>query len=149
MILGGLWFDKEKPTMNLFLKPLVESLNELYHKGWWLLVQIMSLILRVCIIGIEVVTECGIKTIKVAMIAVTCDLPARCLLLNMRQFNGAHACSMCEDEGATRSNNHLFRWWPYSSSSILRTKNSLIEDSINATQKRKPVMIAMVTLHVT
>lgn len=32
-ILSGIWCAKEKPTMNLFLKPLMDSMNELYFKG--------------------------------------------------------------------------------------------------------------------
>ena len=33
IILGGLWFSKEKPTMSTFMKPFVQKLNKLYHEG--------------------------------------------------------------------------------------------------------------------
>lgn len=33
MILSGLWCSGEKPNMNMFLKPLVTSANELYTNG--------------------------------------------------------------------------------------------------------------------
>ena len=33
MILVGLWCAKEKSSMNTFLRPLVDSANELYHQG--------------------------------------------------------------------------------------------------------------------
>ena len=33
MILAGLWCSRDKPTMNMFLKPLVDSANNLYHTG--------------------------------------------------------------------------------------------------------------------
>ena len=33
MILAGLWCGEDKPTINYFLKPLIESANELYEKG--------------------------------------------------------------------------------------------------------------------
>lgn len=33
MILVGLWCNKEKPTMNMFLKPLADAANEIYNEG--------------------------------------------------------------------------------------------------------------------
>ena len=33
MILAGLWYSKEKPTMQLFLKPIVEELSKLETSG--------------------------------------------------------------------------------------------------------------------
>ena len=33
MLLGGLWYGSEKPTMTTFLLPLLKSMNELYSKG--------------------------------------------------------------------------------------------------------------------
>lgn len=33
MLLAGLWFDSQKPTMATFLHPLMNSLNDLYVKG--------------------------------------------------------------------------------------------------------------------
>ena len=33
MLLGGLWYGKEKPIMTTFLKPLMDSLNSLYRQG--------------------------------------------------------------------------------------------------------------------
>ena len=29
----------------------------------------------------------------------TCDLPAKCMVLNMIQFNGKHGCPKCKQEG--------------------------------------------------
>lgn len=73
------------------------------------------------------------------MVALSCDLPARALLLNMRQFNGQHGCHLCEDPGKTSAQNHLFRWWPYNSTSVQRTKKSLTDDSVEATEKNEIV----------
>ena len=36
MILTGLWCSRDKPVMNMYLKPLIESVNELYSKGLFL-----------------------------------------------------------------------------------------------------------------
>ena len=33
MLLAGLWFDAQKPTMSTFLSPLMTSLNRLYVEG--------------------------------------------------------------------------------------------------------------------
>ena len=84
-------------------------------------------------IGIEVSTPSGVHTVKAALVAISCDLPARALVLNMRQFNGAQACHLCEDNGQTSATNHLLRWWPPNPSSVLRTKESLSADAIKAT----------------
>ena len=67
------------------------------------------------------------------MVAFSCDLPARCLVLNMRQFNGAHGCHLCEDEGVTSVRNPLLRWWPFNPASVLRSKESLIQAAVHVT----------------
>ena len=33
MLLVGLWYSREKPTMTTYLKPFVDSINELLEKG--------------------------------------------------------------------------------------------------------------------
>ena len=33
MILAGLWFDVDKPTMATLLQPLMQEMSELYEKG--------------------------------------------------------------------------------------------------------------------
>ena len=33
MLLCGLWYDSEKPTMTTYLYPLMSSLNNLFHQG--------------------------------------------------------------------------------------------------------------------
>ena len=90
-------------------------------------------------LGIEVRTDSGSKCVKATMVAISCDLPARSLVLNMKQFNGAQGCHMCEDTGKTTNNNPLFRWWPYESGSTQRTKSTLIEASAKATERKQPV----------
>ena len=36
MILGALWFSVQKPTMSTFLRPLIDSINDLYTNGKYL-----------------------------------------------------------------------------------------------------------------
>ena len=33
LILAGIWFSKDKPTMESYMHPLVEKVNELYYDG--------------------------------------------------------------------------------------------------------------------
>ncbi len=80
-------------------------------------------------------THNGSKTLRAAVIALSCDLPARALVLNMRQFNGRHGCHLCEDEGKTAAGNPLFRWWPYNDHQELRTEKSIIENAVKATME--------------
>jgi 5-methylcytosine-specific restriction endonuclease McrBC regulatory subunit McrC len=34
MLLAGIWFSKEKPLMNVFLRPIIDEINEIYSKGY-------------------------------------------------------------------------------------------------------------------
>jgi hypothetical protein len=81
MILCGLWFAMEKPIMNLFMKPIVQELQQLETDG----VHVIS-------------KELSVK-VYLHVIAVSCDLPARALVQNFIQFNGLHGCSFCEQSG--------------------------------------------------
>lgn len=78
-------------------------------------------------IGIEVST--ATTAVKATMVAMSCDLPARALVLNMRQFNGEGGCHLCEDPGKNSAHNPMLRWWPYNKDAALRTKNSLLKNS--------------------
>ena len=90
---------------------------------------------------VEVETQAGSRCVKAAIVVFTCDLPARALLLNMRQFNGASSCHLCEDVGKTSPDNPLFRWWPYGTTSVLRSKQSLIDAAVKATGQNEAVSI--------
>lgn len=64
------------------------------------------------------------------MVAVSCDLPARAIVLNMRQFNGKHGCHLCEDPGENSPVNPMLRWWPFNGDAVLRSKESLLKNSL-------------------
>lgn len=82
-IIGGLWFGEEKPNMHVFLKPIVTELLELEK------------------VGIEVMPPLSPAPFiaKVILLAGTCDLPAKCLMLNTIQFNGKFGCNKCLQSG--------------------------------------------------
>lgn len=77
MIMAGLWFDSKKPAMNTFLKPFLHSMEQL-DKG----IQCLS-------------PPRGTFTCKGYLLAATADLPARSLLCNAMQYNGAYSCWKC------------------------------------------------------
>jgi hypothetical protein len=33
MLLAGVWYSRDKPTMTTFLKPIIDEINELYVHG--------------------------------------------------------------------------------------------------------------------
>ncbi len=67
------------------------------------------------------------------LLAYAVDLPARAILLEMKQFNGKCACVYCEDEGEIEGSNHLHRFWPYREGSKRRTHSSLLQNATQAT----------------
>eukprot|EP00733_Pompholyxophrys_punicea_P000631 Pompholyxophrys_punicea_v1_NODE_203_length_2776_cov_3.808597.p1 type:complete len:682 gc:universal NODE_203_length_2776_cov_3.808597:616-2661(+) len=79
--LVGMWCGTSKPPMSLFLRPLIDSLNEYYTSGF------------------EV--SFGAQKIKSrgAILTVSLDAPARAAVLQMSQFNGQHGCNFCDAAG--------------------------------------------------
>ena len=118
-LLGGLWFGSKKPNMQLFFQPLHKVLQKLASSG---------LKVKANIEGIH-------KTIvsKVVLIAGTCDLPAKCLVLNFRQFNGFYGCPKCLPPGKTltlghRSHTHVYPYDPSDPSGPLQSRQQTIDD---------------------
>lgn len=74
----------------------------------------------------------------------TADLPARSLLLNMNQFNGAYSCQKCTLEGRTfkTGKGGSVRIFPYQGENVnehKRDKLQTIQNAIQATECGKPV----------
>lgn len=90
-------------------------------------------------LGFEISTAYGPRKIKAAMVAMSCDLPARALVLNMKQFNGAYGCHLCEDPGESCSNSPMLRWWPYNGAVVGRTKESLLKNSLEVANTQEVV----------
>ena len=93
-------------------------------------------------------TPDGEVTARARLLMCSSDLPAKALLLNMKQYNGQHGCSYCEDEGVPRPTTHLHRNWPYSESSTLRTHSGLIANADEARKNGEPVSIYYYVHHV-
>ena len=84
-VLAGLWFGEEKPNMSFYLKPIVEELITLENHG------------------IEISSPHISKQFicKVILLAGSCDLPAKCFVLNSVQYNGKYGCAKCLQPGKT------------------------------------------------
>ena len=83
MLFAGMWFGEKKPAMWTFLKPFHQSFSKL-EQG-----------VNFSVHGIGNITCQGI------LLGGTCDLPARCLVCNAIQYNGASSCWKCLQQGKT------------------------------------------------
>ena len=103
LFLCGLWYGKKKPPMNLYLKPFVDEMNNLYNEGL-----------------IYNQTESDEHVIvKVHTVFCTVDSVARPLVQNMKQFNGKFGCGYCIHEGLKVGKNK--RVYPVNQNSTPRT----------------------------
>lgn len=82
IIFGGLCFGETKPDMNCFLQPFVHEMNDLSSRGvYWK-------------------DKSGHEKLSRAFPGpCSVDSVARCLVMNMTQFNGKHGCGWCEARG--------------------------------------------------
>lgn len=84
ILLCGIWFNEEKPNMNLYLYPFAKELEQLY-KGFY---------------SSTVFSEDPVL-IKVHTLLASVDSMARPMVQNMMQFNGEYGCSFCLNPGET------------------------------------------------
>jgi hypothetical protein len=88
-----------------------------------------------------VVTPEGEKRARCILLMSAVDLPARALLLNMKQYNGSFGCCFCYNEGKSRRNSPLHRFWPPPlTAPVLRTSQSIRENATQATVTNDPVL---------
>lgn len=106
--------EVEKPNMLTYLSPLMQDLQCLHQTG------------------IRVNTTNGKLLVKARLIAVATDLPARALVLNMKQFNGKYGCSICLDEGECPPGRPLLRFYPFRTAFSERTHQSMLTDANEA-----------------
>ena len=80
-IVCGLWFGKDKPKMNIFLKPFVEYMNKLAN------------------VGVKCKINNAERFIKVHTICSCVDSAARPPMQGIIQYNGYYGCSWCMHPG--------------------------------------------------
>ncbi|VDI25225.1 Hypothetical predicted protein [Mytilus galloprovincialis] len=123
MVLWGIWQGCGKPQMNMFLRPLVEDLSQLFQRG------------------IEVnIQQTEIRT-RAMMIVATMDLQARAYVLQMTQHNGEHGCLYCLEPGkVVKSGKGNCRSYPYRDvDPEPRTKENIKSDAQEAIASGKRV----------
>lgn len=122
MILAALWFGNKKPSMGTFLKPFLSSMMDMSE-------------------GIECFSpEKNTFTCKGYLLCGTADLPARCLLCNNVQFNGAFSCWKCKQKGESakvgKGHTMVFPYNLQSPKGPERTLLSALEDAKTSVQRK-------------
>ena len=74
----------------------------------------------------------GPITAHAMLLACSVDLPARAIVLNMKQYNGKYACCFCEDPGVARQSSHLHRNWPYNKEVVASSHLSLKKNAADS-----------------
>jgi len=127
VILGGLWFGETKPNMLTFLKPFTQSVSILKTNG-----------MEVYSPDVQQHFKC-----HAMLLCGTCDLPAKALVYNMKQFNGEFGCPHCLQKGEQISldSGGTVRIYPYiqgNPTDPLRTGDQTEKHARKATDERKP-----------
>lgn len=148
MLLLAIFYSRDKPLMNMYLRPIIDNINEMYKEGmcvsriilWYTNTcsRCICYIYTSCT-GIVVRTTSGNFRARAILLNFSCDLPARAIVVNMKQWNGVHGCLYCEDPGTTIGNDHLHRYWPFSPRSRQRTHTSLLKNAEDATKSAATV----------
>ena len=81
ILLAGVWFGSVKPPLMVTLKALLDKIDSLYMTG------------------VEVMTPVGKKTARAKLLLTVCDLPAKAMVLNQKQYNAYYVCNYCLDKG--------------------------------------------------
>lgn len=105
ILLAGIWLAESKPSMNMYLRPFIDELQELNTNGFL----------------IKPITSDHEVLIKVHTILATVDSIARPMIQNVKQFNGKFGCSMCLHPGEIAEGTVSSRVYP-GSLHALRTK---------------------------
>jgi len=83
IILAGLWFGSAKPTFSTFFSPFTTETNKLRSSGF------------------KLITYSGTPfKLYATVLLCTCDSVARCMLQNVKQFNGNFGCDWCLIKGS-------------------------------------------------
>lgn len=119
ILTAGLWFGDHKPNPNVFLRPIKNSLRQLF-KGHEIFVKDLN----------------ESKIVRGLIISGTCDLPAKAVFLNMNQYNGGFGCQVCKQDGITINKTRIYE---YQRKIKLRTDKDYYNDVANAVRLREPV----------
>lgn len=120
-VLAGIWFGKSKPNPNLFLVPFQEKLSTLENDGVNLALPNGDNIL-----------------VKVKLLGVVGDMPAKSTFMRLRQFNGAYSCFNCMEKGGRYDlGNTTVQVFPYDRNFQPRNNEEMIEYGRLAAEARE------------
>ena len=112
VILYALWFQPGKSPIQAFLDPLIQQIGVLSSEGEFCYsVEVSRIFDILCMgnVGALFETARGMQRCRTRLVLVTCDLPARAMLLCMKIFNGIAACCYGYHPGMTIGDDHLHR----------------------------------------
>ena len=75
---------------------------------------------------------------RAILLSYSVDLPARAMISNMKQWNGAYDYLYCEELGTTVGGDQLHRYWPYTHVTPI-SHESLLQNAAMATTTGTPV----------
>ncbi len=118
-LLSGIWFGNSKLEMQMFLKPIRNTRAKFESSGVTVCINIKGIIKQI--------------TTRVFLLAGTADLPAKCAVLNFRQYNGFYGCDKCLQPGSTlslgpRSHTYIYPFVSGNPSGPLRSHQLTIDD---------------------
>ena len=90
ILLAGVWFGPAKPPPAIILPALLDELRHLHS------------------VGIDASTPDGKKKVRTKFLLTVCDLPAKALILNQKQYNGYFSCAYFSDEGVYSSQRMVY-----------------------------------------
>lgn len=117
LISAAMWFGEEKPSANIFLLPLYDELLQLKNG-----------------IDFEIPGQDDPINVKGLVICGTCDLPAKALFLNMKQYNGYFRCQKLNQRGERINSTQVF---PYLKNTVMRSENETLRRA--ARVRRHPI----------
>lgn len=128
MLLWGVWhLGFGKPNMNMFLRPLVIDLHDLYTNG--------------IVTSVKCDNQLREIIVKAQMIVATMDLQARAYVTNMTQHNGEYGCLYCMESGKVVPSGKAYCrvYLPREQKPCIRTHDMARESAINSRQTRTRV----------
>lgn len=90
ILLAGVWFGPQKPPPTIILSSVLEELQHLHT------------------VGLDISTPDGRKQIRMKLLLTVCDLPAKAMVLNQKQYNGYYSCNFCLDKGISISRRMVY-----------------------------------------
>lgn len=119
-ILCGIWIGSSKPDMKILLDPISKYLRQLSTHG------------------VKIKTPSGEHTIRGKLVMAVCDLPAKAIVLNSKQYNGKYGCSVCLHPGERLPNNA--RIYPPDQEYEERTHSNVLACATLAEKEKRSVL---------